>query len=34
MKCDECNSTDNYFDERMGERICSDCGLVLVTESF
>ena len=34
MKCDECNSTDNYFDERMGERICSNCGLVLVTESF
>ena len=34
MKCDECNSLDNYFDERLGERVCSSCGLVLVNHLF
>ena len=34
MKCNECGATENYFDERMGERVCSDCGLVLVQEIF
>lgn len=34
MKCDECGSNNSKFDERMGERICQDCGLVLVTEMF
>ena len=32
MRCDECGSRDNNFDERMGERVCSMCGLVLQTE--
>jgi len=34
MKCDECGSRDNYFDERLGERVCDSCGLVLVVEQF
>lgn len=34
MNCEECGSSDNEFNEQMGERICSNCGLVLVTEMF
>ena len=34
MNCDECGSNDNYFDEIQGERICNECGLVLVQEMF
>lgn len=34
MICDECSSNDNYFDETQGERICNNCGLVLVSEMF
>jgi len=34
MKCDECGSRENTFDEILGERVCSDCGLVLVQEMF
>jgi|11BtaG_2_1085332.scaffolds.fasta_scaffold47731_1 transcription initiation factor TFIIIB Brf1 subunit/transcription initiation factor TFIIB len=34
MKCDECGSRDSSFDERMGERICNECGLVMVQEAF
>lgn len=34
MKCDECGSRQNTFDERMGERICDDCGLVIQIEAF
>jgi len=34
MKCPECNSNENEFDERLGERCCSDCGLVLIKELF
>lgn len=34
MICEECSSKENYFDERLGERVCSECGLVLVQELF
>ena len=34
MKCDECGARNSQFDERMGEHICNDCGLVIVTEIF
>jgi len=34
MKCDECNSKENYYDERLGEKVCSSCGLVLVQGMF
>tara|TARA_R110001592_G_scaffold34894_2_gene119366 strand:+ start:2652 stop:3527 length:876 start_codon:yes stop_codon:yes gene_type:complete len=34
MKCDECNTDENEFDETLGELVCKDCGLVLVTEMF
>ena len=31
MKCENCSSEDSYFDDRMGEEICRDCGYVMVT---
>ena len=34
MKCTECGSLENEFDEVLGERTCKLCGLVLVTEMF
>ena len=34
MKCMNCNSTSNFVDETLGETVCSDCGLVLVTNIF
>ena len=34
MRCDECGSRETSFDERLGERICDDCGLVIVVEQF
>jgi transcription initiation factor TFIIIB Brf1 subunit/transcription initiation factor TFIIB len=34
MKCLECQSTQNKFDEVLGELVCEECGLVLVTEPF
>ena len=34
MICDDCGCTENEYDEDMGERVCKDCGLVLVTEMF
>lgn len=34
MICDECGCTENNFDETLGERVCADCGLVLVQEIF
>ncbi len=34
MKCTECNSTSNSYDERLGETVCAECGLVLVSEMF
>lgn len=34
MKCIECNSTTTTFDERMGETICADCGLILSVNIF
>ena len=30
MECKECNSTENKYDERLGEITCSDCGFVHV----
>lgn len=34
MKCIECESTTTTFDERMGETICADCGLILSVNIF
>jgi transcription initiation factor TFIIIB Brf1 subunit/transcription initiation factor TFIIB len=34
MRCDECNSDENEFDEALGEIVCKGCGLVLITEMF
>jgi transcription initiation factor TFIIIB Brf1 subunit/transcription initiation factor TFIIB len=34
MICDECHSKESEYNETMGERVCKDCGLVLVTEMF
>ncbi len=33
-KCLECKSNNFSIDVRMGELVCDDCGLVLVTEPF
>lgn len=32
--CEECKSTNISFDERLGEMVCDECGLVIVTEMF
>lgn len=32
--CKECGITDSSFNEVMGEHVCNNCGLVLVTEMF
>lgn len=34
MRCEECGSNENEYNETLGEKICKDCGLVLVTEMF
>tara|TARA_B100000963_G_C22628807_1_gene673816 strand:- start:1134 stop:1979 length:846 start_codon:yes stop_codon:yes gene_type:complete len=34
MSCKECGLDKFSFDERMGERICDNCGLVEVTDIF
>ena len=34
MNCDECGCRDTTFDERMGERTCDSCGLIIVLEAF
>ena len=34
MDCNECGSKNKEYDARLGEQICKDCGLVLVTEMF
>lgn len=34
MKCMECQSNKFNMDSRLGEMVCNDCGLVLVTEPF
>jgi len=34
MRCEECGSNENEYCERMGEKVCKGCGLVLVTEMF
>tara|TARA_R110000765_G_scaffold116972_3_gene210320 strand:- start:17 stop:898 length:882 start_codon:yes stop_codon:yes gene_type:complete len=33
-KCYECKSEETEYDETLGETVCKDCGLVLVTELF
>ena len=34
MKCSECNCITTSFDERLGETICNDCGLILSVDIF
>jgi hypothetical protein len=34
MQCSECQSVQNKFNDALGELVCEDCGLVLVTEPF
>jgi len=34
MRCVECKSERNTFDERLGETVCSECGLVLIKSIF
>ncbi len=34
MMCPECKSNNNSYDERLGETVCEDCGLVLVSGLF
>jgi len=34
MNCMECQSKNNSINDRLGELVCDDCGLVLVTEPF
>lgn len=34
MKCKECQSNSFNMDDRLGEMVCNDCGLVLITEPF
>tara|TARA_R110000737_G_scaffold223386_3_gene238432 strand:+ start:1535 stop:2395 length:861 start_codon:yes stop_codon:yes gene_type:complete len=33
-KCEECKSEETEYNEKLGETVCKDCGLVLVTELF
>jgi transcription initiation factor TFIIIB Brf1 subunit/transcription initiation factor TFIIB len=34
MKCSDCGSTEIEFDERLGEKCCAECGLVIITGMF
>ena len=34
IPCVECNETSFHFDEHLGERVCDNCGLVVVSEPF
>ena len=34
MRCVECESNNFSFDDRLGEQVCDECGLVLITEPF
>ena len=34
MICEECKANNSTFDEVMGEHVCNECGLVIVTEMF
>ncbi len=34
MKCPECGSEEQFFDDLLGENICVDCGLVNVVRPF
>jgi len=33
QKCPECKSTDLFYDDIMGELVCSKCGLVIEEEA-
>jgi len=32
--CEECSSKSVSFNERLGEMVCDDCGLVIITDMF
>ena len=32
--CENCKSTDNYVDDRMGEVVCNSCGYVMVSNIY
>jgi transcription initiation factor TFIIIB Brf1 subunit/transcription initiation factor TFIIB len=34
IPCVECGETSFHFDEHLGERVCDNCGLVIVSEPF
>ena len=34
MNCKECNSDKVEYDERLGEKICVECGFVIVHGMF
>ena len=34
LPCIECAGTVFHFDEHLGEQVCDDCGLVVITEPF
>ena len=34
MICNLCKSESNYIDDKLGERVCSDCGYVMVSHLF
>jgi len=34
MKCDECGEREFKFDERLGEKVCDGCGLVMIYDAF
>jgi hypothetical protein len=34
MRCEECGMRDFRFDERLGEKVCNECGLVAIYEAF
>lgn len=34
FSCIECKGTSSTFNERLGEMICDDCGLVQLTNPF
>lgn len=34
MKCENCNSEENSINDRLGERVCDDCGYVMVSSMY
>jgi len=34
LPCSECGESSFHFDEHLGEKVCENCGLVIVTEPF